>query len=124
MFASPSAHGSPDKYTHPVFARCLVAGLPQGCSASPVSDDNVFEWDATVIGPEESPWEGRLSGAVLWGLGCTSHFFARPGGMFSLKLVFPQNYPDGAPKVRFTCEMFHPNGGCFPAYCWPRSCPF
>lgn len=61
---------------------------PSGVSASPVSEDNVFEWDATIIGPEETAWEG---------------------GIFSLKLVFPANYPDGPPKVRFTCEMFHPN---------------
>lgn len=68
-------HMAPLTSTHTRSSRtALVAGLPQGCSASPVSDDNVFEWDATVIGPEESPWEGRLSGAVLWGLGCTSHF--------------------------------------------------
>jgi len=33
-----------------------------------------------------------------------------PGGIFSMRMLFPANYPDGPPKLRFTCEMFHPNG--------------
>mmetsp|Transcript_11597 Transcript_11597/g.27566 ORF Transcript_11597/g.27566 Transcript_11597/m.27566 type:complete len:173 (-) Transcript_11597:43-561(-) len=61
---------------------------PSGCSASPVSEDNMLLWNATIIGPDESPWEG---------------------GIFSLRLQFPEAYPDKPPKVRFTCEMFHPN---------------
>jgi ubiquitin-conjugating enzyme E2 A len=31
------------------------------------------------------------------------------GGIFSLRLQFPDQYPDKPPQVRFTCDMFHPN---------------
>uniref|UniRef100_A0A803PDM1 UBC core domain-containing protein n=1 Tax=Cannabis sativa TaxID=3483 RepID=A0A803PDM1_CANSA len=58
-----------------------------GCSASPLSDDNIFVWSATIFGPDETPWEG----------------------VFSLRLTFGNNYPEKPPRVRFTSEMFHPN---------------
>lgn len=32
------------------------------------------------------------------------------GGLFSMRITFGDRYPDKAPKVRFTGEMFHPNG--------------
>ncbi len=32
------------------------------------------------------------------------------GGIFSLRITFGENYPDKPPRVRFTSEMFHPNG--------------
>jgi ubiquitin-protein ligase len=35
------------------------------------------------------------------------------GGIFTLRLQFPDQYPDKPPRVRFTCDMFHPNGGSF-----------
>ena len=43
---------------------------------------------ASLVGPDESPWEG---------------------GIYSLRLTFPEDYPSKAPKVRFTTDMFHPN---------------
>lgn len=61
---------------------------PEGCSASPYCEDNLYTWGATIIGPEDSEWEN----AVL-----------------TLKLTFPEQYPEKPPRVRFTCEMFHPN---------------
>ncbi|CAH3186077.1 unnamed protein product, partial [Porites lobata] len=33
------------------------------------------------------------------------------GGVFTTRLVFPPDYPLSPPKMRFTCEMFHPNDG-------------
>jgi len=61
---------------------------PEGCSAAPVSDSNLFVWDAMISGPAETPWEG---------------------GLFSLRLSFSENYPDTPPQIRFTTEIFHPN---------------
>lgn len=72
--------------------RSLQADPPAGCSASPMSEDNLFVWNATVVGPDETAWEG---------------------GIFSIRLQFPDQYPMRPPKVRFTCTIFHPNGMCF-----------
>merc|ERR1711916_345924 len=61
---------------------------PEGCSASPVSDNNLLLWEATIFGPDETPWEG---------------------GVYSLRLTFTDQYPTKPPRVRFTSEMYHPN---------------
>jgi len=61
---------------------------PEGASASPLSENNLFVWGATIFGPEDTPWEG---------------------GIFSLRMTFPETYPDKAPKVRFITEIYHPN---------------
>ena len=61
---------------------------PAGCSASPLSDDSLFVWAATIMGPQDTPWEG---------------------GIFNLRLTFSERYPEKPPRVRFTSECFHPN---------------
>ena len=61
---------------------------PDGVSAGLVDDENLYVWEASIFGPEESPWEG---------------------GVFSLSMVFPETYPMKPPLVRFTTEVFHPN---------------
>jgi len=33
------------------------------------------------------------------------------GGFFNATMSFPQNYPVSPPTVRFTSEVWHPNGG-------------
>jgi len=40
------------------------------------------------VGPSDTPWEG---------------------GVYSLSIIFRDNYPTKAPRVRFTTKMFHPN---------------
>ena len=52
---------------------------PDGCSASPHSDDNLFVWSATIFGPDESAWEGTRTegGLVLFAPTChlpSKHF--------------------------------------------------
>ncbi|GAX78188.1 hypothetical protein CEUSTIGMA_g5630.t1 [Chlamydomonas eustigma] len=68
--------------------RAIKNSPPEGCSASPSDDSNVFVWSATVLGPDDSAWEG---------------------GIFSLRITFGDRYPEKPPKVRFTSDIFHPN---------------
>jgi ubiquitin-conjugating enzyme E2 G2 len=66
----------------------LTKNSPEGILAGPKNDDNFFEWEALITGPEDSSFEG---------------------GVFVTELVFPQDYPLSPPKMKFISEMFHPN---------------
>mmetsp|Transcript_47278 Transcript_47278/g.107225 ORF Transcript_47278/g.107225 Transcript_47278/m.107225 type:complete len:154 (+) Transcript_47278:128-589(+) len=50
--------------------------------------DTIEDWDATVRGPKDSPYEG---------------------GVFKLRLTCSTNYPMSPPKVSFITKIFHPN---------------
>ena len=41
-----------------------------------------------------------------------SHF-NREGGFFKAQLLFPKEYPQKPPKMKFTSEMSHPKGKWF-----------
>lgn len=66
----------------------LTLNPPEGIVAGPISEDNFFEWEALIQGPEGTCFEG---------------------GVFPARLIFPPDYPLSPPKMKFTCEMFHPN---------------
>ena len=64
---------------------------PEGVSASPLSEENIYVWGATVFGPDDTSWEG---------------------GIFNLTLEFTEDYPNKPPSVKFVTRMFHPNSEC------------
>lgn len=51
-------------------------------------DSNDLIWKIVFEGPEETPYED---------------------GIFTLKLEFPNNYPERGPTAYFLTKMFHPN---------------
>ena len=69
--------------------KTLTTDPPDGITAGPANEDNMFLWEALIQGPEGTPFEG---------------------GIFPAELKFPKDYPLAPPSMRFTCDMWHPNG--------------
>ena len=65
----------------------MLTDNSSGVSAAPV-DSNIFQWQAVLLGPGDTPWEG---------------------GTFHLLMDFTEEYPNSPPSVKFVTNMFHPN---------------
>ncbi|EAX09396.1 ubiquitin-conjugating enzyme E2G 2 (UBC7 homolog, yeast), isoform CRA_b [Homo sapiens] len=77
----------------------LTLNPPEGIVAGPMNEENFFEWEALIMGPEDTCFEF---------------------GVFPAILSFPLDYPLSPPKMRFTCEMFHPNMSPYGTNSWRR----
>mmetsp|Transcript_62745 Transcript_62745/g.136398 ORF Transcript_62745/g.136398 Transcript_62745/m.136398 type:complete len:364 (+) Transcript_62745:253-1344(+) len=51
--------------------------------------DNLFVWDVSIYGGlQGTPWDN---------------------GMFSARMIFPRDFPDNPPRIKFETEVFHPH---------------
>mmetsp|Transcript_146247 Transcript_146247/g.280485 ORF Transcript_146247/g.280485 Transcript_146247/m.280485 type:complete len:151 (+) Transcript_146247:72-524(+) len=65
----------------------LMANPPANCTAGPLGDMD-GEWEAIIVGPEESPYAG---------------------GIFNMVIAFPEDYPSQPPKCFFRTKIYHCN---------------
>ena len=53
-----------------------------------INEDNIKEWDLTIMGPPDTMYEG---------------------GFFRAKMTFPNNFPMHPPTLKFISKIYHPN---------------
>ncbi|KAF2646624.1 ubiquitin-conjugating enzyme [Massarina eburnea CBS 473.64] len=68
--------------------RSLSSDPPEGITAGPIDEEDMFLWEALIQGPEGTPFEG---------------------GVFPAELKFPKDYPLAPPKMKFLVDVWHPN---------------
>ena len=69
-------------------------GPPEGVNCYPKDMDDLYKWEATILGPEGTPYEG---------------------GVFFVDIDIPKDYPYRSARYRMTTKIYHPNvtkAGC------------
>lgn len=61
---------------------------PLNCSAGPIDESDIFNWEGIMFGPADSPYTG---------------------GVFKVNIQFPIDYPFKPPRIVFTTKIYHPN---------------
>ena len=59
-----------------------------GITVGLFDEDNIFEWKCTILGPKDTCYKG---------------------GLFYLKIKFPDDYPNTKPEIYFTTPIYHLN---------------
>ena len=59
-----------------------------GITVGLFNEDNMFEWKCTILGPKDTFYKG---------------------GVFYLKIIFPDNYPNAKPEMIFLTPIYHLN---------------
>ena len=65
----------------------LTSPVPN-CSAGPIDNSDMYKWQATIFGPEGTPYES---------------------GVFNLLIEFTSEYPFKPPRVYFETSIYHCN---------------
>jgi ubiquitin-conjugating enzyme E2 D/E len=61
---------------------------PDNVTAGPIDDNDIYHWEAMIIGPEETDYKD---------------------GIFLLDIVIPKEYPFKPPECKFKTKIYHPN---------------
>ena len=59
-----------------------------GITVGLFNEDNLFEWKCTILGPKDTCYKG---------------------GLFYLKIIFPDDYPNSKPEIMFLSPIYHLN---------------
>ena len=62
--------------------------MPPGVMSILLVEDKIENWDVTIIGPQDTPYEG---------------------GKFIVNIDFSYNYPFAAPRTQFKTKIYHPS---------------